>query len=189
VGGLARGCVFLVFFPSDWATSSWLSLCIIGTAALGNGHSFLRSERVWFLFWLAKRLISYFLSRIPIHLASQHISDTEHGIGGPVWQAGFIGWVPGMGRRWEEWGTLFRVGSGKRRLCITRLRRIPPTYPRFRMVLLFASPIPCYLFIVYFIVDLAWMPVLRRSALRDGGMDGHGLVTTNWQNGTHNGNR
>jgi hypothetical protein len=32
------------------------------------------------------------------------------------------------------------------------------------MVLLFASPFSCYLFIVYFTVDLARMPVLRRSA-------------------------
>jgi hypothetical protein len=109
---------FSVCFPCylspDWATLLWLFPCASTLAGLGGATTRFSGLSVfWFLFWLAKRLISYFpLPDTTIHLASQHISDTEHSIGGPR-LAGWnlLGGVPWDGTAAGRQGALlFLVG-------------------------------------------------------------------------------
>lgn len=115
-----------LFFRLGNATVAFFSSCASRLAGHGGDHSFFGLSVFWFLFWLAKRLISYFpLPDTTIHLASQHISDTEHSIGGPrlagwIYWVGFPGWdggrAEGLDRKIVHHGLM-------------GYDRIPPTYP------------------------------------------------------------
>lgn len=150
--------VFYLFllspFPSDWAISLWFLLCIKhGGSRERTLVSFGLSVRVLVSFPVGEAAHFVFPSIAGYHdtlglTASQRHS--AHSIAGPLWQAGFTGcgergeggvlleW-DGAGREWDT-GTPFRWFWKGKIVCITRLRRIPPTYGRLWMVLLFLFP-------------------------------------------------
>jgi hypothetical protein len=122
--GRARRCVSSVSLCFSFQIGQTLSLAFF---CASTGDSSRERPLVfgflivfWFLFWLAKRLWAFRIFPLPDTNDTLGLTayqrHTEHSMAVPIWQAGFLGWVPGMERRLGGAGALLCSGFGKERL-------------------------------------------------------------------------